>query len=238
MIRTASRPDLTRQVVETSAGPAWVDLTVADGAAPVLLLGHGAGGGVDAPDLVAVRDGCLGRGISVALVTQPYRVAGRRAPPAAPVLDRAWAEIVAAMDISGDVIFGGRSSGSRVACRAAADPGRLSPRVACRAAADPGRLSTRVACRAEANPGRLIGVLALAFPLHPPGKPEKTRIAELDAVSVPVLVVQGIRDPFGQPPQAPGREVLSLPGDHSLRQSVNQLGAIVTEWISRLQSRP
>jgi predicted alpha/beta-hydrolase family hydrolase len=208
MIRTASRPDLTRQVVETSAGPAWVDLTVADGAAPVLLLGHGAGGGVDAPDLVAVRDGCLGRGISVALVTQPYRVAGRRAPPAAPVLDRAWAEIVAAMDISGDVIFGGRSSGSRVACRAAADPGRL------------------------------IGVLALAFPLHPPGKPEKTRIAELDAVSVPVLVVQGIRDPFGQPPQAPGREVLSLPGDHSLRQSVNQLGAIVTEWISRLQSRP
>jgi predicted alpha/beta-hydrolase family hydrolase len=223
MIRTASRPDLTRQVVETSAGPAWVDLTVADGAAPVLLLGHGAGGGVDAPDLVAVRDGCLGRGISVALVTQPYRVAGRRAPPAAPVLDRAWAEIVAAMDISGDVIFGGRSSGSRVACRAAADPGRLSPRVACRAAADP---------------GRLIGVLALAFPLHPPGKPEKTRIAELDAVSVPVLVVQGIRDPFGQPPQAPGREVLSLPGDHSLRQSVNQLGAIVTEWISRLQSRP
>ncbi|HET8588243.1 MAG TPA: alpha/beta family hydrolase, partial [Nakamurella sp.] len=164
-----------RWTLDTPAGPARIDLDRPSGKVRgLLVLGHGAGGGVDAADLLAVRDAAIALDIAVARVTQPYRVAGRRAPAPASRLDEAWIAAVAAVrrrrGLSGlPVVVGGRSSGARVACRTAA------------------------ACGADA-------VLALAFPVHPPGKPDKSRLDELDHVTVPVLVVQGDRDPFGMPP--------------------------------------
>jgi uncharacterized protein len=168
----------------------------------LLLLGHGAGGGVSAPDLVAAAQAANEARVSVALVEQPYRVPGRKSPAPAAQLDAAWLAVVAHLRGGGDVplLVGGRSSGARVACRTAA---------AARAA----------------------GVLCLAFPVHPPGRPEKSRLAELDALEVPVLVVQGERDPFGMPPAAPGRRVVTVPGTHSLRAT----GAIrdaVAAWLA------
>ncbi|HEU5269932.1 MAG TPA: alpha/beta family hydrolase, partial [Jatrophihabitans sp.] len=153
---------------------------------------------------------CLAAGISVARVTQPYRVAGRKAPPAAGTLDQAWRAVIEALGrrrgLAGQrFVFGGRSSGARVACRTAADP-ELRP----------------AAC----------AVVALAFPVHPPGKPEKSRLPELAAVPVPVLVVQGSADPFGMPPPGPGRQVVPVPGDHSLKRSAAELGPVVARWIA------
>ena len=152
------------------------------------MLGHGAGGGIASPDLVAARDAALALDVAVALVEQPYRVAGRKSPAPAAQLDVAWLAVLEALDLAGPLFAGGRSSGARVACRTAAAAGAA-------------------------------GVLCLAFPVHPPGRPEKTRMAELDAVPVPVLVVQGERDPFGMPPAADGRDVVVVPGTHSLRST-------------------
>ena len=159
----------------------------------VLLLGHGAGGGVGAPDLRRRHPGRARRRGDVVLVEQPYRVAGRRAPAPAAQLDAAWLAVVAA-----------RPRGAARGCRC------------CSAAAAPG---ARVACRTAAA-GGAAAVLCLAFPVHPPGRPEKDRLAELAAPTVPVLVVQGERDPFGRPEPAPGREVVLLRGDHSLRSDL------------------
>jgi predicted alpha/beta-hydrolase family hydrolase len=197
--------------VPTPGGEAQVDLQAVAGASTLLVLGHGAGGSVDAADLVSVRDACLAAGIAVARVTQPYRVAGRKAPPAAAALDLAWGAVVAALGQRRSIrtlrfVYGGRSSGARVACRAAVS--QLSPAAA--------------------------GVVAIAFPVHPPGKPEKSRIAELDAVAQPVLVVQGARDPFGLPPPAPGRDVVVVAGDHSLKQSAAEVGPAVARWLVAL----
>lgn len=178
--------------VETPGGPALVDLDRPAGELRgLLVLGHGAGGGVDARDLLAVRDVAVDLGLAVARVTQPYRVAGRRAPAPAPRLDEAWLAVVTALRrrralAQVPLVVGGRSSGARVACRTAAT------------------------CAADA-------VVTLAFPVHPPGKPEKSRLDELDALTVPVLVVQGDRDPFGMPPRRRGRRVVVVAGDHSLR---------------------
>jgi predicted alpha/beta-hydrolase family hydrolase len=197
--------------VATPVGHARVDLDKADG--PLLLvIGHGAGGTVDAPDLVAVRRHCLAVGISVARVTQPYRVAGRKAPPTAATLDAAWAAVLAALSrrkaLAGlRYCYAGRSSGARVACRTAAD---------------------------DSVQPRPIAVVALAFPVHPPGRPESLRTPELDAVPVPVLVVQGDRDPFGMPAHHAGREVVPVPGDHSLKSVSDQTGVIVASWLHRL----
>lgn len=172
----------------------------------VLVLGHGAGGGVDAPDILAVRAATLAVGVRTVRVTQPYRVAGRRAPAPAGHLDTAWLAVLDALrpEWGGlPVITGGRSSGARVACRTAAAAGAA-------------------------------GVVALAFPVHPPGRPDKSRLPEIDAVGVPVFVVSGERDPFGVTPQAPGREVLVLPGAvHDLRQGVDTIGPEVVAWLSR-----
>lgn len=175
------------------------------------MLGHGAGGSIDAPDLVAVRDSCLAAGFSVARVLQPYRVSGRKAPPAAATLDTGWRAVLSSLArrkaLAGQrFVFGGRSSGARVACRTAADP------------------AGRPAAAA---------VLALAFPVHPPGRPEQSRLAELDAVPVPVLVVQGSSDPFGIPPMAAGRQLVEVPGDHSLKRGTDQIGAAVADWLTR-----
>src|SRR4051794_22562025 len=185
------RVTATADVVElaTPHGPARAHIHPADGAVAAVVLGHGAGGGVGAPDLLAATGAALDAGLTVALVEQPYRVAGRRSAAPAPQLDAAWIAVLEHLqgqELSGlPVITGGRSSGARVACRTAAEVGA-------------------------------IGVLCLAFPVHPPGRPEKTRLPELDAVAVPVLVVQGERDPFGMPPAAPGRDVVAVPGTHSL----------------------
>ncbi len=176
-----------------------------------LILGHGAGGGVAAPDLLAVTQVAISLGVGVALVEQPYRVAGRRSPAPAHHLDDAWTAVVEHLldDVLSGLPFvvGGRSSGARVACRTAAASG---------------------AC----------GVLCLAFPLQPPARGGKDRAAdrlpELQAVSVPVLIVQGESDPFGMPPAGPGREVVAVRGNHSLRSDRPALVDAVTGWLPRV----
>ncbi|MBV9922926.1 MAG: alpha/beta hydrolase [Pseudonocardia sp.] len=182
-------------------------MTVHPAAEPraVLLLGHGAGGGVGAPDLIGACHAALALDVSVVLVEQPYRVAGRRAPAPAAQLDTAWLAVVD--HVRGDLplLFGGRSSGARVACR-------------------------------TATAGGAAGVLCLAFPVHPPGRPENDRLAELALPNVPVLVVQGERDPFGRPEPAPGREVVLLRGDHSLKSDLPGLRTAVTSWLAGVVS--
>jgi uncharacterized protein len=192
-------------MVETPHGPARVHLRRAEGARATLVLGHGAGGGVTAPDIVAATEAALAEGISVALVEQPYRVAGRRSPAPARQLDAAWLAVVEHLAFELPLVVGGRSIGARVACRTAAETGAIA-------------------------------VLCLAFPLHPPGRPEKSRLAELEAVTVPVLVVQGERDPFGMPPPAPGRTVVRVAGDHALKADLDAVTEAVRAWLQRVAS--
>jgi predicted alpha/beta-hydrolase family hydrolase len=193
-------------MVETPHGPARVHLHPADDARAALVLGHGAGGGVTAPDLVAATEAALADGITVALVEQPYRVAGRRSPAPARQLDAAWIAVVKQLAFELPLVVGGRSLGARVACRTAAETGAAA-------------------------------VLCLAFPLHPPGRPEKSRLAELEAVTVPVLVVQGERDPFGMPPDGPARTVVRVPGDHALKADPDAVRAAVRAWLQSVGSR-
>lgn len=194
--------------IATPHGPARAHLHQTDSARGALVLGHGAGGGVNAPDLVAATRAAGTAGFAVVLVEQPYRVAGRRSPAPAAQLDAAWAAVVA--ELRGDalaslrIVVGGRSSGARVACRTAATTGAA-------------------------------GVLCLAFPVHPPGRPEKSRLDELDSVPVPVLVIQGERDPFGMPPDARGRTVVRIAGDHGLKADRAALESAVTAWLSSLR---
>jgi uncharacterized protein len=192
----------------TPHGPAVAHLHPAPAPRGALVLGHGAGGGgVGARDIVAATQVALAADVSVALVEQPYRVAGRRSPAPAAQLDAAWTAVVEQLRagplVGLPLIAGGRSAGARVACRAAGATGA-------------------------------IGVLCLAFPLHPPGRPEKSRLAELEAVDVPVLIVQGERDPFGMPPAAPGREVARIAGNHSLTSDMPGLRAAVAGWLAAL----
>lgn len=193
--------------LETPHGPARVHLEAVDGARGALVLGHGAGGGVEAPDLVAATVAANEAGFTVALVEQPYRVAGRRSPAPARRLDAAWIAVTEQLgqgELAGlALVCGGRSSGARVACRTAAQTGA-------------------------------VGILCLAFPVHPPGRPEKTRLDELEAVAVPVLVVQGRADPFGMPPAAPGRTVVEVDGDHGLKKDPGALRGAVSEWLAAL----
>lgn len=165
----------------------------------VVALGHGAGGGVEAPDLQAVAAALPPLGITVALVEQPWRVAGRRVAPAPRTLDAGWLPVVEELAGEGvPLLVGGRSAGARVACRT-------------------GRASGAA------------GVVALAFPLHPPGKPERSRAEELTGAELPTLVVQGARDPFGRPEEFPdlpaGTELVTVPGaDHGF--AVPKRGAV------------
>ncbi|MGW1681024.1 alpha/beta hydrolase family protein [Saccharopolyspora sp. NPDC002376] len=198
---------MTSVEVETPHGPARAELHCAEEGRAALLLGHGAGGGIAAPDLVAVTRAATESGVHVALVEQPYRVAGRRAPAPAKQLDAAW--LAVAEDLGErwfadlPLLFGGRSSGARVACR-------------------------------TAEAGAASAVLCLAFPVHPPGKPEKSRMPELDGVEAPVLVVQGERDAFGQPEPSHNREVVLVPGDHSLKADVDAVHRAAQEWLGRV----
>ena len=197
---------MTALSIDTEYGPARVYLHCAEEGDAVLMLGHGAGGGLGAKDLVEVTRAAQAAGVHVALVEQPYRVAGRRAPAPAKQLDAAWltvAEDLSARCDSLPFVFGGRSSGARVACR-------------------------------TASAGQAVAVLCLAFPEHPPGKPEKTRQPELDAVEVPVLVVQGERDPFGRPAGGPHHEIVLVAGDHNLSADLGSVSRAATEWLSRV----
>jgi uncharacterized protein len=193
---------VTSSEISTPRGPAGIRLTDPAGPAiSLLVLGHGAGGGVDAPDLTAVHDAAVAAGVRVALVTQPYRMAGRRAPAPIAQLDEAWTTVIGALAVPNlPLIFGGRSSGARVACRTATDLGAA-------------------------------GVLALAFPLHPPGKPEKSRAGELPT-TVPTLVLNGDRDPFGVPGPTPAVQVLIRPGAvHDLRKGLAETAALAVAWL-------
>jgi len=199
--------------IDTPHGPAHAHLHAAGAPRAALVLGHGAGGGVEAPDLVAVTEAARDQGITVALVEQPYRVAGRRSPARAPQLDAAWIAVIERLradELAGlPVAVGGRSLGARVACRTAAQTGAVA-------------------------------VLCLAFPLEPPrrvGKPQQSRLAELEAVTVPTLVVQGERDPFGMPPPGPSRQVVKVAGDHGLKADVEAVAAAVRAWLPSIGAK-
>jgi predicted alpha/beta-hydrolase family hydrolase len=199
-------------VLDTPHGLARAHVHDVDAPQGALVLGHGAGGGVASKDLVASRDVAIAAGVAVALVEQPYRVAGRRSPPPAAHLDAAWEAIVRALRGSwfGDLplVVGGRSSGARVACRTCGATGAA-------------------------------GVLCLAFPLQPPRsanrpEPRPSRLPELDAVEVDTLVIQGERDRFGIPPAGTSRTVCVIPGDHSLRQGLATAAPLLAEWLLRV----
>jgi len=198
--------------IETPHGPARAHLHAAKRPRAALLLGHGAGGGVAAPDLVAATATAVAAGVSVAVVEQPYRVAGRRNAAPAAQLDAAWIAVAAHLRAHElkrlPLLAGGRSSGARVACR------------------------TATALDAT-------GVLCLAFPLLPPpragsAKVPESRLPELELATVPTLVVQGARDRFGIPPAAASREVVVVPGDHGLRSNPGPIGAAVDRWLRAL----
>ena len=199
---------MTIVAVETPHGEAKVHLHAAGKPNAALVLGHGAGGGVEAPDLAAATEAGLAEGTAVALVEQPYRVAGRRSPAPARQLEEAWTAVLerlGADELRGlPLIAGGRSLGARVACRTAERTGAAA-------------------------------VLCLAFPLQPPSRagrpPSPSRLEELDAVEVPLLVVQGERDRFGIPPPGPSRTVIEVPGDHALRKDPPAVAAAVRDWL-------
>lgn len=205
------------ETVETEAGTARVTWHHAPEPRLLLAVSHGAGGGIEARDLQALAAALPVHGVSVALVEQPWRVAGRKVAPAPKTLDTGWRGLWPALTRPGlPVISGGRSAGARVACRTA----------------------TELGARA---------VLALSFPLHPPGKPEKSRADELLGAGVPTLVVQGGNDPFGRPGEFPegGFDLVEVPyGDHSFavpkRAPVTQEAALetvtdaVTRWAASL----
>ena len=191
----------------TSGGPAHVVVERPAGEPAFLIaLTHGAGGTPDTPDLLAVADTARARGAVTALVTQPYRVKGARAPGSAVRQDAAWTEIIAAIRAETEsagvpLIQGGRSNGARVVCRTAVAVGAA-------------------------------GVIALAFPLHPPGDPAKSRNAELRGAGTPVLVVNGERDPFGIPEPDAMTSVVVLPGEtHALSRHPAAIGEAVAGWL-------
>ena len=188
-------------------GLARVHVHSVDEPRAALVLGHGAGGGVAARDLVTATEAARLEGVSVALVEQPYRVAGRRSPAPARQLDVAWSAVVGSLaggELRGlPLLVGGRSSGARVACRTAEATGAA-------------------------------GVLCLAFPLQPARAGSVSRLPELDAVQVPTLVVQGARDPFGMPPEAPLRTVVQVAADHVLRSDLESVASALRTWLHDL----
>jgi len=193
--------------IDTPHGPARAHLDEAATPAGTLVLGHGAGGGVEAVDIQAAAEVAREAGFAVVLVEQPYRVAGRRSPAPAKQLEAAWEAVLAELRerglIAAPLVAGGRSLGARVACR------------------------TAEAVGADA-------VLCLAFPVHPPGKaddPSKSRQGELDAVELPVLVVQGTSDPFGMPAAGPNREVVTVAGNHGLKADLPAVREAVAAWL-------
>jgi predicted alpha/beta-hydrolase family hydrolase len=195
----------------TSAGPAHVAIERPEQPAFLVVLTHGAGGTPDTADVLAVRDAARGLGAATVLVTQPYRVKGARAPGSAPKQDAAWAELVGTLR---------RETGR---------DGVALPLIQC------GRSNgARVACRTAREVGAA-GVIALAFPLHPPGQPGKSRDPELRAAETSVLVINGERDPFGVPEPDEKTRVVVLPGEtHALSKRPAAVGVAAADWLSAL----
>ena len=199
---------MATRAVDTPHGPARVHLRPAGDPTAALVLGHGAGGGVESRDLVAAADAASHEGISVALVEQPYRVAGRRSPAPARQLDAAWIATIESLregELKGlPLVVGGRSLGARVACR-------------------------------TVETTEAVAVLCIAFPLEPPrrsgSKPAPSRLPELEAVGVPILIVQGDRDPFGMPPPGRRRQVVQVSGTHSFRGDPAPIADAVGSWL-------
>ena len=193
--------------ITTRAGPARAELDNAVDPPLLLVLTHGAGGGVDGADLLAARQAGLDMGAAVARVVQPYRLRGARAPGSAATQDAAWLQIVTALRRrfpSVPLVQGGRSNGARVACRTARAAGARA-------------------------------VLALAFPLHPPGRPDRSRAGELREAGTDVLVVNGDRDPFGIPDASDAIRVVVLPGAaHALARQGAEIRRAVAPWLSEL----
>ena len=213
----------------------------------LFVLTHGAGGGVEAPDLRAARDAALRLGGAVAMVTQPYRVKGRRAPGTAARQDAAWVEIITALRETalGGTALGGTAHGGTaqdVTASRHTAPGRRGAAETLPTAGGPaipliqgGRSNgARVACRtARAVDAR--AVVALAFPLHPPGRPERSRLAELRETGTDVLVVNGDRDPFGVPGSADATRVVVLAGEsHALSRRPGAVADAVGSWLRDL----
>ena len=202
------------RVVPTPQGDARVDVRRARKPLATLVLTHGAGGGIDAPDLRKLAVMLPAQGLSVLRVEMPWRVAGKKLAPRPPLIDEAFHAVLRGLRVRSPLVLGGRSAGARSACRIAAEHGAA-------------------------------GVLALSFPLHPPGRPESSRLSELQGAGVPVLVVQGERDPFGTPAEFPADTELAVvpAADHSLRvpksAGVTQAEALAIvveatlEWVVR-----
>ena len=179
-----------------------------------LLLTHGAGGGIEAPDLQAIAAELPRQGVTVELLEMPWRVAGKKLAPRPAVLDECLMAAASALRPRTPRVVGGRSAGARAAARCAR------------------------ALHAD-------GVLALAFPLHPPSRPERSRLEELEGAGVPTLVIQGERDPFGRPEEFPQDVDLTVVplADHSFhvprKADLTQeeaLGIILEatlEWVVR-----
>ena len=211
---------MTSRRVKTPHGPARVvDLHPVSTPRASLLLTHGAGGGIDAVDLVALAERLPEQGFDVRLVEMPWRLAGKKVASRPPVLDECFEAVHAALDIVGPVVIGGRSAGARVACRLA-------------------------------TPLAVEGVLALAFPLHPPGRPETSRLAELELPTCAQLVVQGERDTFGGPGEfPPDRNLVAVPyADHSLKvpqrapvtqeATLDHVVTTVSDWLHLTFAEP
>ena len=202
---------MTPLAFETPHGTANAHVHAAEDPCAALVLGHGAGGGVAAPDLVAVTSVAIAHQVTVVLIEQPYRVTGRRSPARAQQLDAAWIAVIDGLRagvVAGlPIVVGGRSSGARVACRTA-----------------------------EATAAT--GVLCLSFPLQPPRRAGSatapSRLPELDAVRVPTLVVQGVRDRFGMPPARRGRTVVQVSADHARRTDLAAVALAVQDWLAGL----
>jgi uncharacterized protein len=193
--------------IETPHGLARAHVHAVDDPVGALALGHGAAGSVGARDLTAAKRVALEQRISVVLVEQPYLVAGKRSTPRPPVLDAAWTAVIEHLR-SGPLDQLPLISGGRSS-------------------------GARVACRTAAATGS-VGVLCLAFPLLPPAREPKSRLPELDAVTVPTLVVQGVNDRFGMPPPGPDREVAQIAGDHRLTTDLPALAQAVGNWLPRV----
>jgi len=198
---------LRRVDIPTSAGAARAELDPAGDPPFLLVLTHGAGGGVASADLLAARQAALDLGAAVARVVQPYRLRGARAPGSADAQDAAWLELTGVLRrrFPGvPLVQGGRSNGARVACR------------------------TAVAAGAR-------GVLALAFPLHPPGRPDRSRAAELAGAGTGVLVLNAANDPFGVPPETGPVRVVVLPGGgHALAGQGSAIRRAAGSWLAGL----
>lgn len=215
MARVSTFPATT---VTTPAGDARITWYRAPRPRRLLALGHGAGGGIEARDLQALAEALPAHDCTVALVEQPWRVAGRKVAPAPRTLDTGWRALWPALEAEGlPVVAGGRSAGARVACRTAVELGASA-------------------------------VLALAFPLHPPGKPGSSRAEELLGVAaggLDVRVVQGERDPFGRPEEFPeSTTVVAVPwADHgfavprktdlSQYEALTRITDAVRDWLAQ-----